>query len=357
MTLYSDKLADHALSPRNAGRLADANAVGEAGTLVFGDAVRLMLRVDRRSETITAARFQAFGGPVAIAVASILTELVTGRTLDAALAITADEVAEALGGLPRERVYASVLAEEAIRLAVANFRGTLPQDDGEVLCECFGVTTGLIDRIVRTKGLKTAEEVTLYTKAGGGCRTCQGRIEAALVATDFRLTVVETPIVAPRGEVLEKLRAAGLTAEGLAGAPARPLSSRPRISINHVSRGGAAPARALEVPEVPTGLRPERPTVPRGTVAKEPVVALKPSSGRLTVVEKVRLIEEALAEARPALKRDGGDCQLIDIDGSTIYVKLSGACTGCQMASVTLSGVQSKIVERLNIPVRLVPVM
>ncbi len=74
------------------------------------------------------------------------------------------------------------------------------------------------------------------------------------------------------------------------------------------------------------------------------------------MVQKIRLIEESIAEMRPHLKKDGGDCELVDVDGSNVYVKLSGACTGCQLASMTISGMQQRLVEKLQMPLRIIPV-
>ena len=87
-----------------------------------------------------------------------------------------------------------------------------------------------------------------------------------------------------------------------------------------------------------------------------PAPASAGAAPRYTTLQKIRLIEEALEEVRPFLKKDGGDCELIDVDGSNVIVKLSGACVGCQMASMTVNGVQEKIIAKLGIPIRVVPV-
>jgi len=113
---YGEKVLDHFQNPRNAGMMADADLVGEAGNPACGDRMRLYLKVD--GGKVTAARFQTFGCSVAIAASSVLTELVVGRTLEQLAEFRDAEVAEALGGLPPEKVGCSVLAERALRSAL-----------------------------------------------------------------------------------------------------------------------------------------------------------------------------------------------------------------------------------------------
>lgn len=81
-----------------------------------------------------------------------------------------------------------------------------------------------------------------------------------------------------------------------------------------------------------------------------------PAKPKLTTVQKVRLVEEAIEEVRPFLQRDGGDCELIDIDGDKVLVKLTGACVHCQLASMTIGGVQERVVKKVGLPMRVIPV-
>lgn len=118
---YNETVMDHFLNPRNAGSLPGANAVGRAGSGDCGDLVELSLRI--QGDRIVEARFRAFGCVAAIAGASVTTELVRGRTLIEALALTNRDVVEALGGLPPHKVECSILAEEAIRSALTAYRG------------------------------------------------------------------------------------------------------------------------------------------------------------------------------------------------------------------------------------------
>ncbi|RME92854.1 MAG: iron-sulfur cluster assembly scaffold protein [Verrucomicrobia bacterium] len=116
---YNDTVMDHFLNPRNAGPLPNANAVGRAGSGDCGDLVELSLRVE--DDRVVEARFRAFGCVAAIAGASVTTELVRGRTVAEALALTNTDVVHALGGLPPRKVECSILAEEAIRAALGAY--------------------------------------------------------------------------------------------------------------------------------------------------------------------------------------------------------------------------------------------
>ncbi|WP_462326339.1 Fe-S cluster assembly protein NifU [Desulfobaculum sp.] len=179
---YTDKVKEFFLEPKNVGALEDANAIGEVGSLACGDALKLFLKIDDNG-VITDATFQTFGCASAIASSSALTELLKGKTVDEAQSITNKDIAEFLGGLPKEKMHCSVMGQEALEAAIKNFRGEKVEKvelEGELVCHCFGVTDEAIRRAIRENDLKTVEEITNFTKAGGGCGDCVPQLEELL---------------------------------------------------------------------------------------------------------------------------------------------------------------------------------
>ena len=181
---YNDKVMDHFLNPRNVGEVENPGAVGEVGNVTCGDALKLTLELDDDGRIVD-AKFKTFGCASAIASSSVLTELVIGKTLDEAALITNKDIVEVLGELPEEKMHCSVMGMEALQAAVANYRGESVEDDGHdhegrVVCTCFGVTDVKIREVAKENGLKTAEDITHYCKAGGGCGGCLDDIQSLL---------------------------------------------------------------------------------------------------------------------------------------------------------------------------------
>lgn len=117
---YSEKVMDHFTNPRNVGEIEDANGVGMVGNAKCGDIMKIYLKIDD-NDVITDCKFKTFGCGAAIATSSMATELIKGHTVKEALKLTNDVVVEALEGLPPVKVHCSVLAEEAVKYAVADY--------------------------------------------------------------------------------------------------------------------------------------------------------------------------------------------------------------------------------------------
>lgn len=253
---YTDIVQEHFLNPRNVGEIKDADGTGDVGSLACGDALKLTLKVDDNG-VITDAKFKTFGCASAIASSSALTEMVKGMTLIEAEKITNEDIADFLGGLPKEKMHCSVMGREALEAAIADYRGlVLPMAQGEIVCECFGVTDLEVIRVVTESSLRSVEEITNFTKAGGGCGKCEDKLRDLLQQT-------------------------------VSGS-------------------------------VKTKKEPEKPK-------------------RMTTLQKIKKIEEVLErEVRPGLRKDGGDIELIDVDGDFVTVSLRGACTSCVKSQTTL---------------------
>lgn len=118
--MYSEKVMDHFTSPRNMGELPDANGVGQVGNAKCGDIMKIYLKIE--DNIITDARFKTFGCGAAVATSSMATELVKGKSVEEALELSKKAVAEALDGLPPQKMHCSVLAEEGIKAAIEDYR-------------------------------------------------------------------------------------------------------------------------------------------------------------------------------------------------------------------------------------------
>jgi len=263
---YTDKVQEHFLNPRNVGEVDDANGTGDVGSLACGDALKLTIKVDA-NDIITDAKFKTFGCASAIASSSALTEMIKGMPVSEAEKITNEDIADFLGGLPKEKMHCSVMGREALEAAIADYRGlVLPMAEGEIVCECFGVTDIEVRRAIQESNLRSVEEITNFTKAGGGCGKCEEKLRAILEET---------------------------------------------VSV----------AREIKIAEA--------------------------APKRMTALQKIKKIEEVLErEVRPGLRKDGGDIELIDVDGDFVTVSLRGACKSCHKSQTTIKEyVEAKLRE------------
>ena len=118
--MYSDKVMDHFNSPRNVGQIDNADGVGEVGNAKCGDIMKIYLKIE--NDIIEDVKFKTFGCGAAIATSSIATEMIKGKTVDEALKLTNKAVVEALDGLPPQKIHCSVLAEEAVKAAIEDYK-------------------------------------------------------------------------------------------------------------------------------------------------------------------------------------------------------------------------------------------
>lgn len=255
--------------------------------MACGDALRLTFRLDADGR-IADAKFQTFGCGSAIASSSMLTEMLKGKTLEEAAQITNQDIAEELGGLPQEKMHCSVMGREALEAAMLDYykkqgRGvpcTLINQDVEV-CNCFQVKKSTIKAAIRQYRLREIEDVTHYTKAGGGCTKCH---------PDLRHIIDDCWLEMDAGQ--------------------GPAAEKPFRDVDDVR-----PGRAEQIRE---------------------------------------LLENDVARA---LRTDGGDLELVGIDGDEVSVKLTGACASCPSSQATIKGwVEAQLREHVDEAIRVVEV-
>jgi NifU-like protein len=211
---YTDKVMDHFKNPRNVGVIPNADGTGQVGSLVCGDALKLTIKVNKETEVIEDAKFETFGCASAIASSSILTELIKGKTLEDASKITNQDIADALGTLPAEKMHCSVMGMEALEAAVKSYRqGGTPvvfeQEEEKIVCHCFNVSEETIIKAIRSNHLKTVEDVTHFTKAGGACGRCKGEIQKILDKVNAVCELPSAPAKKPFSQmtIVEKIKA------------------------------------------------------------------------------------------------------------------------------------------------------
>lgn len=205
---YSEKVIDHYRNPRNVGKIDNADAIGEAGSLACGDSLKIYLKI--KDGIVTDAKFQTFGCGSAVASSSILTEMIIGKSVDEVRKITNKDIADQLGGLPPEKMHCSVMGYEALEDALKNYgdytdlddlRNENNQKEEKIVCTCFGVTENMIWDAIKINGLKTVEEITNYTKAGGACGKCKGVIQD-IIDTYYKKEAAET-VLSPAQKILK----------------------------------------------------------------------------------------------------------------------------------------------------------
>ena len=179
---YSEKMMDHFRNPRNVGKIENPDGTATVGSLACGDALTFQFKLGSDGK-IAEAKFQTFGCASAIASSSALTEMVIGKTLEEAAQVTNQQIADYLGGLPPQKMHCSVMGREALEAAIKNYRTGENSDrnlEDTMLCTCYNVSENEVRRVITENQLTTVEEVTNFTKAGGGCGKCREKIAKIL---------------------------------------------------------------------------------------------------------------------------------------------------------------------------------
>ncbi len=278
---YSDKVFDHFMNPRNVGAVENPDGVGEVGSMACGDALRLSFRLDEKGR-IAEAKFQTFGCGSAIASSSVLTEMIKGKTLVEAAKITNEDIAAELDGLPREKMHCSVMGREALEAAmIDHFKRQgreVPCDllqQTTILCNCFQVTRDTVKDAIFNHRLETIEDVTNFTKAGGGCGECHHDIGDLLRDCWDKIENGDTP--QPQGN---------------------------------------------------SGL------IKLGDMASPPAVVHADADA-----DMVAQIQDMLDnEISVALRNDGGDIEFVRYTEDRVYVRLTGNCAACRKSDNTIKG-------------------
>jgi NifU-like protein len=276
---YSDKVFDHFMNPRNVGTIEEPDGVGEVGSMACGDALRLSFKL-AEDGTIAEAKFQTFGCGSAIASSSILTEMIIGKSLEDAAAITNEDIAAELDGLPREKMHCSVMGREALEAAMIDHFKRLGRgvpchllQKSTIICHCFNVTKDTVRDAIFNQRLETIEDVTNYTKAGGGCKDCHHDI-GDLLRDCWDKIENGTDSVAATNEGLQQL--------------------------------GSMPAS------------PEPEHDPKDA----------------EIVAKIK--EQLQNDISVALRNDGGDIEFIRFMDNKVFVRLTGSCAACKVSDVTI---------------------
>jgi NifU-like protein len=312
---YSDKVTTLMNNPQNQGEITqeqvDANGhkliVADFGAESCGDAVRLYWEVDPATDTIVDAKFKSFGCGTAIASSDMMVELCKGKTVAEAVKITNIDVEMALRdtpdtpAVPPQKMHCSVMAYDVIKKAAGLYMGVDAESFEEeiIVCECARVSLGTLKEVIKLNDLKSIEEITDYTKAGGFCKSCikpGGHEEREYYLVDI--------LVDTRKEMdEEKMKAAA-----------------------DASLAGNA------------------------------------DFAQMTLVQQIKAVDAIIDEnVRQFLVMDGGDMEIIDIKANDpfidIYIRYLGACSGCaSSATGTLYAIESTLKEKLSDKIRVLPI-
>ncbi|RDU72723.1 iron-sulfur cluster assembly scaffold protein NifU [Helicobacter aurati] len=312
---YSNKVSERMDNPTHLGVLTQKDAEAKDAKLVVadygaescGDAVRLYWLVDKDDKIID-AKFKSFGCGTAIASSDMMVELCLGKKVQEAVKITNLDVEYALRdnpdtpAVPGQKMHCSVMAYDVIKKAAGIYLGKNAEDFEEeiIVCECARVSLSTIKEVIKLNNLKTIEEITQYTKAGGFCKSCiraGGHEQREHYLVDILADV--------RNEIEREL-----------------LKNRANLSANN----------QLLFQD-------------------------------MTIAQKVKAVDKTIDEhIRPMLMMDGGDMEILDIKDSSdnfidIYIRYMGACDGCASAATgTLYAIEEVLKQHLAENIRVMPI-
>ncbi|MBA1438670.1 MAG: iron-sulfur cluster assembly scaffold protein [Epsilonproteobacteria bacterium] len=312
---YSQKVQDLMNNPKNQGEITEEQAqknghkliVADFGAESCGDAVRLYWEVDPETDKIVDAKFKSFGCGTAIASSDMMVELCKGKTVDEAVKITNLDVEMALRdnpetpAVPPQKMHCSVMAYDVIKKAAGLYKGVDAESFEEeiIVCECARVSLATLKEVIKLNDLKTIEEITDYTKAGGFCKSC----------------------IKPGGHEEREYYLVDILADT-------------RKEMDEEKMKAAADASLS------------------GNANFE----------EMTLVQQIKAVDAIIDEnIRQFLVMDGGDMEIIDIKKNDpfidIYIRYLGACSGCaSSATGTLYAIESSLKEKLSDKIRVLPI-
>lgn len=295
---YTEQVMDHFLHPRNIGEIENPSAVGQVGNLSCGDALKLFLKIE--NNVVVDAKFQTFGCASAIASASALTEMIIGKSVEEASKVTNQDIANYLGSLPEAKMHCSVMGMEALEAALSNWRGEsdgifqeLDEHHAENHCDIYDNLPGKDNMVCYCFGITEA------------------KIRATVMANDLRCVEDVT---------------------------------------HYCKAGGACKGCVGKIQEILDDILQNKSHTCSGTQCCPTNCVLDHKETKLTNLQKMQLIQQTIdIVIRPGLQADGGDIELIDVDGSKVIVRLTGRCHGCPGAQMTLKRwVEAQLREKVS---------
>jgi len=352
---YSQKVVQLFLHPKHLGTLSETDAMdgekvvlAEAGNLMRGDALRISLKIRRSDQLILDAKFQNLGTGMPIASASHLCSIMIGKSLADALKISVSDLDRELEGLPELKSQQPVLALDALEQAARKFREqppprSAPMKNEPMICYCFQVPEGVMEKSIRVRRLTTVDGVMDATNAGCGCHTCHPDIEDVLARCargEFKYHIAPDEYAAAS-------RLFGVpppSAEELAkNPPAPPLAELAQLAQSAAADG--APDRTARMADDGFVYPQSSPVAAIASVQRVKARKNAKPWPEMTHDERVARIQEVLEyDLRPAIRTDGGDIQFVELSGERVRVTLHGHCKSCHSATSTLkNGVEKRL--------------